>query len=108
MLVGAAIALGAFVLAQAQIFEPEAAPPTGATEAGDAVRGAVVFEETCASCHGSGGVGGSPGPRLVGSNLEADLIAATIEQGVGVMPPALVSGQAEADVVAFVVSIAAQ
>lgn len=94
-----------FVLAQAHVFEPQATS-AGTTEEGDAVRGAVVFEQTCAGCHGTGGVGGSPGPRLVSSGLVADQVTTTIDAGVGVMPPALVSGQEEADVVAYVVSIA--
>jgi mono/diheme cytochrome c family protein len=65
----------------------------------------VLFESTCASCHGPGGEGGSPGPRLVDSGLDAAAIATTIEQGRGVMPPALVSGQDRGDVVAYVLSI---
>jgi hypothetical protein len=45
------------------------------------------------------------GPRLSGSELDATTIASTIEQGAGVMPPALVTGAEEADVVAYVLSI---
>jgi mono/diheme cytochrome c family protein len=93
LVVGALIALGVFVLAKAQIFEPSASSGDPSAS-GDADRGAVVFERACAACHGTGGEGGS-GPRLVGSGLDRD-----------VMPGGLVTGQDEADVVAYVVSIA--
>ena len=105
VLVGAAIALGTFALAKAQVFEPSAAAD-GPAAAGDAERGAVVFEQECAACHGTGGAGGS-GPALQGTGLGAAHVTERVRQGGGVMPPALVSGQDEADVVAYVVSIAA-
>ncbi|MGH3134605.1 MAG: c-type cytochrome [Gaiellaceae bacterium] len=105
VVVGAAVVVVTFVLAQAQVFEPDA--PAGTTGPGNAERGALVFEESCSGCHGSGGVGGSPGPRLVGSGLDAAEVAAVIEQGAGVMPAGLVSGQDRDDVAAYVASIAA-
>jgi mono/diheme cytochrome c family protein len=104
LLVGAAIVVGVFVLAKAQIFEPSAS--TGGTvTAGDAARGEVLFENMCAGCHGPGGEGGT-GPRLEGSGLTADEVTERIRKGAGVMPAGLVTGQDEADVVAYVVSIA--
>jgi quinol---cytochrome-c reductase cytochrome c subunit len=103
VLVGAAIVIAVFVLAQSPIFEPDS--PATPTTAGDVSRGRVVFERECAGCHGDGGEGGTPGPRLVDAGLAAEDVAATIEQGSGVMPPALVSGQDEADVVAYVVAV---
>ena len=102
VLVAAAVAVGTFALARAQIFEPSAAGDT--TTAGDATRGATVFEQKCASCHGSGGEGGS-GPALRGTGLDATTVTERVRQGAGVMPPGLVSGRDEADVVAYVVSI---
>jgi mono/diheme cytochrome c family protein len=104
LVVGATIVTATFVLAQFAVFEPSAATDAGVA-GGDSARGRVVFEGTCASCHGAGGVGGSPGPRLVGSGLDAAEIASTIDQGRGVMPPALVTGQERADVVAYIVAI---
>jgi mono/diheme cytochrome c family protein len=104
--VGGAVVAGAFALAQAQVFEPSASSAGSAT-GGDVYRGELVFERECSGCHGIGGVGGSPGPRLVDTGLDAADIATAVEQGRGVMPPALVSGQDQADVVAYVVSIAA-
>ena len=104
ILVGAAVAAGTFVLAQAQVFTPSA--PAGDTvSGGDIYRGEIVFERECASCHGTGGAGGGVGPRLQGSGLDTATVMATVQQGSGVMPPGLVSGQDEADVVAYVVSI---
>ena len=104
LLVGAVVAGATFVLAQMAVFEPSA-PPAATLAGGDVYRGQVVFERACASCHGPGGEGGSPGPSLVDTGLDAAEVAATIEQGRGVMPPALVSGQEQADVIAYVVGI---
>jgi mono/diheme cytochrome c family protein len=102
ILVGAAIVVATFVLARAQIFEPEA--PSAVPVQGDAANGAVVFESNCSSCHGEGGAGGV-GPRLVDSGLDASRVAAVVEQGRGVMPAGIVSGQDRADVAAYVASI---
>jgi mono/diheme cytochrome c family protein len=101
-LVGAAVAVGTFALAQAQVFEPSAAPTPAV--AGDAVRGKVVFGRECAKCHGQQAEGGV-GPRLAGAGLDAATVTAAVEQGRGIMPAGLVSGQEEADVVAYVVSV---
>ena len=106
ILVGGAVVAGVFALAQAQVFEPSASSAASAT-GGDVYRGELVFERECAGCHGAGGEGGDPGPRLVSSGLDAAAVATAVEQGRGVMPPALVSGQDQADVVAYVVSVAA-
>jgi mono/diheme cytochrome c family protein len=104
ILVGGAIVVCTFALAQAQIFAPSA--PTGATTTGgDVYRGETVFQRECAGCHGSGGSGGGVGPRLVGAGIDAATATAIVEQGSGVMPAGLVSGRDEADVVAYVVSI---
>jgi mono/diheme cytochrome c family protein len=104
LVVGAVVVAATFVIAQLAVFEPSASIDAGVV-GGDFDRGEVVFERACATCHGSGGEGGSPGPRLVDRGLDAAEVATTIEQGRGVMPPALVSGGDQADVVAFVVAI---
>lgn len=105
ILVGAVVVVFAFVLAQARVFEPEA--PSGEPAAGDETRGALVFEQNCAVCHGEGGVGGDPGPRLVGSGLTAAEVAVVVAQGTGVMPAAIVFGDDRDDVSAYVASVAA-
>jgi cytochrome c551 len=104
VLAGTAVVVVVFVLAQARPFEPEA--PSGAPVAGDAARGELVFGEHCASCHGPGGVGGGPGPRLIDSGLDATAVAAVVAQGRGVMPAGIVSGSDRDDVAAYVASIA--
>jgi mono/diheme cytochrome c family protein len=102
-LVGALVVVGVFALAKARIFEPSAGKAAGG---GDPHAGQVVFEGKCAGCHGTGGQGGTPGPRLIGAKLTASDVTQRVEQGGGVMPAGLVSGKDEADVVAYVVSIA--
>ena len=104
ILVGGAVVAGTFALAQAQVFEPSA-PAVATVSGGDIYRGEIVFERECASCHGTGGAGGGVGPRLQGSGLDAAAVRAAVQQGRGVMPAALVSGEDEADVVAYVVSL---
>jgi len=105
ILVGAAVAVGTFALAQTPMFEPKA-PAAGAVGAGgDVYRGETVFQRECASCHGSGGEGGSVGPRLVATEIDATTVTAAVREGRSVMPARLVSGRDEADVVAYVVSI---
>ena len=102
LLVGAVIVVAVFAFARARVFEPSVAKSAGP---GDPYAGQLGFESTCASCHGIGGKGGTPGPRLIGSRLTASQVSAQIDQGGGVMPARLVSGTDEANVVAYVVSI---
>ncbi len=104
LVVGALVVLATFVLAQFAVFEPSVSSDA-AVAGGDFYRGQVVFERDCASCHGSEGEGGSPGPRLIDTGLDAAAVASVVEQGRGVMPPALVSGGDQTDVVAYVVAI---
>jgi ubiquinol-cytochrome c reductase cytochrome c subunit len=103
LVVGGAIAAATFVLAETHPFSPSTTPTS--TTVGDAARGAAIFESTCSGCHGPQGSGGGVGPTLAGAGLDAGTVSATVEQGRGAMPAGLVSGQDEADVVAYVVSI---
>jgi mono/diheme cytochrome c family protein len=102
---GAVVAAAVFLLAQWPIFEPSASSTPGGELLTGADRGAVLFVEECAGCHGRSGTGGT-GPPLAESGLDADEIAAAIEQGPGTMPPGIVTGQNQEDVVAYVESIA--
>ena len=104
ILVGAAVVVMTFALAQAQVFKPST-PAAVAVTGGDVYRGETVFQRNCSSCHGSAGEGGGVGPRLAGAQVEAATVTTAVEQGRGVMPAGLVSGRDEADVVAYVVSI---
>jgi mono/diheme cytochrome c family protein len=51
---------------------------SGRSYAGDATRGALVFETNCATCHGAGGRAGGVGPSLI-SEYERQNLARTIE-----------------------------
>lgn len=101
LVIGGAVVVGTFALAQAQVFEPSA---PAAQASGDVSRGETVFEANCASCHGEGGVGGV-GPALFETGLDATEVATAVQQGRGIMPAGIVSGQDQADAVAYVVSI---
>lgn len=103
LLAGAAVTLGVFGLSEWHVFQPgpSDAAPTPVVADGDADAGRQVWVESCASCHGADAEGGI-GPGFVGNtNLSDGDIAAVIQSGRGVMPAGLVSGQAEADVVAY-------
>jgi mono/diheme cytochrome c family protein len=97
-----------FVLAQLHPAKDEA-PAAAASEptgpGGGAANGAQLFAENCASCHGERGTGGGVGPTLAGSEISIDEARATIENGSGVMPADLVSGQDLEDVLAFLETI---
>jgi cytochrome c551 len=100
--VGGAIIVVTFALAQAQVFAPSA--PAGDAVEADAERGEAVFQRECAGCHGDEAEGGV-GPALFETGLDATEVSTAVQQGRGVMPAGLVSGQELADVVAYVVSI---
>jgi mono/diheme cytochrome c family protein len=104
ILIGGAVAVGTFALAQAQVFAPSA-PAGGAAAAGDSSLGEAVFQRECAGCHGDGGKGGGVGPTLLETGLDAGEVSAVVQQGRGVMPAGIVTGQEQADVVAYVVSV---
>ena len=103
LVVGGAVVAATFALAQAQVFAPEV-PAGDATSGGDVARGETIFERECTGCHGDGGEGGA-GPRLAETGLDATEVTEAVTQGRGVMPAGIVTGQEQADVVAYVVSI---
>ena len=102
ILVGGAIVVATFALARAEIFAPSA--PAISSANGDVDRGETIFQRECAGCHGDQAEGGV-GPALRGSGLDAATVATAVQQGRGVMPAGIVSGQEQADVVVYVVSI---
>ena len=103
ILVGGAVVAVTFALAEAHVFSPSAARVS--STAGDVARGATIFGGTCSGCHGMAGRGGGVGPRLARAGLDTATVTAAVQQGRGVMPAGLVSGQEQADVVAYDVSI---
>ena len=80
-------------------------PSGGGVVLGDVYRGQLQFGQNCAGCHGAGGKGGGIGPKLVGDRITIEAVKAKIEAGGGTMPPAIVKGQAERDVLAFVATL---
>ena len=99
---GAIVVVAVLLLAQWPIFEPSSESPVLLE---GAARGAVLFGEQCAGCHGRGGTGGT-GPILADSGVDEDEVVAAIEQGPGIMPAGIVTGQNQEDVVEYILSIA--
>jgi mono/diheme cytochrome c family protein len=94
-----------FALSKLALAKPDAPSAAGNVELGDQYRGETVFIESCSGCHGDGGVGGSAGPRLAGERITIAQAKAQIDNGGGAMPAGLVSGQDEADVLAYLATI---
>ena len=67
----------------------------------------MIFKETCGGCHGLQAEGGV-GPRLAGAQITLAAAKTQIDNGGGIMPAALVSGQRESDVLAYLESIFAK
>jgi cytochrome c551 len=97
----------AFALAKLHLAKPGTSAVSGPVYLGDARRGAAIFSQTCASCHGQNGTGGI-GPRLAGATITLPAAKAQIDHGGGSMPAALVTGQQEQDVLAYLGSIFAK
>jgi cytochrome c551 len=104
LLVG--VTVGVYLLAELHLAKDEAASaPAGVVVAGNAARGETLFAENCASCHGDAGAGGGVGPTLAGSGVAPEDAQATIENGSGIMPADLVSGQDLSDVLTYIETI---
>jgi mono/diheme cytochrome c family protein len=98
-----AVSGSAFGLAKLHLAKP-GLPKSGSIRLGDAYRGETIFSTTCAACHGKTGEGGI-GPKLVGTGLSLAAVKAQIDNGGGAMPPNLVTGAREADVLAYLSTI---
>jgi mono/diheme cytochrome c family protein len=98
------------VFALAELHPARPAPPKAPATVtlGDQGRGAALFSERCAACHGADGVGGGIGPRLAGNPITLRNAVVRIESGGGAMPPGLVKGQQERDVLAYLATILAK
>jgi cytochrome c550 len=95
----------AFTLAKLHLAKPEqsAAP----VKLGDSSRGQVIFRQSCSGCHGMKAEGGV-GPPLAGARLTIAAAKAQIDNGGGVMPARLVTGEREDDVLAYLATIVAK
>jgi mono/diheme cytochrome c family protein len=93
----------AFTLAKLHLAKPsESEGPPAAL--GNAQRGEVVFRQTCSACHGKHAEGGV-GPRLAGAHITIEAAKTQIDNGGSVMPPKLVTGERENDVLAYLAKI---
>ena len=98
-----AVSASAFTLAKLHLAKP-GLPKSGSIKLGDAYRGQTVFSMTCAACHGNAAQGGV-GPKLAGAQISLAVAKAQIDNGGGSMPPKLVQGGQEADVLAYLATI---
>lgn len=96
----------AFTLAKLHLAKP-AASAGGPAKLGDPKRGQVIFKETCGGCHGTNAEGGI-GPRLAGAQITVDAAKIQIDDGGGIMPAHLVTGQREDDVLGYLATIVAK
>jgi mono/diheme cytochrome c family protein len=97
----------AFTLAKLSLAKPGVPKAAaGSVKLGDPYRGQVVFTQSCSACHGATGQGGV-GPKLDGDPISVGAAKAQIDSGGGAMPPALVSGRQEADVLAYLTTLLA-
>ena len=103
----AGVAGGVYALAEWHPAKPGSAPG-GPIATGDAERGAAIFADTCASCHGEHGRNARVGPDLAGNSVSSEDARAQIQNGGGAMPADLVRGQALADVLAYLETILAR
>jgi mono/diheme cytochrome c family protein len=100
------VSAAVFALAKLALAEPSAPMAASNIVLGDVYRGQVVYTQTCAGCHGETGEGGV-GPRLAGTPISLAAAKAQIDAGGGTMPPQLVSGRQEEDVLAYLAMILA-
>jgi mono/diheme cytochrome c family protein len=97
----------AFTLAKLSLAEPGVPKVVaGNVKLGDPYRGQVVYSQNCSACHGATGQGGV-GPKLDGDPISIAAAQAQIVSGGGAMPPRLVSGRQEADVLAYLTTLLA-
>jgi mono/diheme cytochrome c family protein len=95
----------AFGLAKLHLAKPGLPKTSGTVRLGDSYRGETVFTRHCAACHGQGGVGGKIGKKLLGDPITLRTALARIQAGGAVMPPGLVKGQDERDLLAYLTTI---
>ena len=95
----------AFTLAKLHLAKP-GLPKSGSVKLGDFYRGETVFSMACSSCHGDKAQGGI-GPKLAGATISLAAAKAQIDNGSGAMPPNLVQGREEEDVLAYLSTIMA-
>jgi mono/diheme cytochrome c family protein len=101
------VSAAVFAFAQWHPAKQESRSQTTIALLGDPVRGEQLFAQHCQTCHGESGSGGGVGPRLADNEVSIDDARSTIENGSGVMPAGLVTGQDLEDVLAYLETILA-
>lgn len=101
------VSAAVFALAKWHPAKRESQTSTVVSVVTDAFRGEQLFAENCATCHGEAGEGGGVGPTLAGNSVPLDEARSTIENGSGVMPAGLMTGQDLEDVLAYLETILA-
>lgn len=97
------VSASAFTLAKLHLAKP-GLPKSGTVKLGDLYRGETVFSTACSSCHGDDAEGGI-GPGLAGAHISLAAAKAQIDNGGVTMPPKLVQGREEEDVLAYLSTI---
>jgi mono/diheme cytochrome c family protein len=97
------VSTSAFTLAKLHLAKP-GLPKSGSVKLGDLYRGETVFSTSCSSCHGDSAQGGI-GPKLAGAHISLAAAKAQIDNGGATMPPKLVQGRQEEDVLAYLSTI---
>jgi mono/diheme cytochrome c family protein len=107
LLVFVVVVAGVFTLAELHLARPGLPKAVAGQNVvlGDFYNGQTLFGQKCAACHGTDGKGGPVGPKLVGLPIALAVAKAQIDAGGGAMPPGLVTGRREADVLAFLATI---
>jgi cytochrome c550 len=105
LLLFVAVSATAFTLAKLHLAKPKQS--TAPVTLGDSSHGLVIFRQSCSGCHGMKAEGGV-GPALAGAKITIEAARAQIENGGGIMPARLVSGQREDDVLAYLATILAK
>jgi mono/diheme cytochrome c family protein len=98
------VVVSATVFTLAKLHPASPATASGPVKLGDVARGRAVYLQKCAPCHGQQAEG-KVGPRLAGASITAEQARAQIDDGGGIMPARLVTGGAEADVLAYLKTI---
>jgi mono/diheme cytochrome c family protein len=101
------VSAAVFTLAHLHLAKPGVPVAAAGTKIalGDSYRGSIAFDQTCKACHGEGGKGGGIGPRLIGDSISLAAVKQQIDAGSGTMPPALVKGSTERDVLAYLATV---
>ena len=96
-----------FTFAQLHLARPGVPSAAAGTKIalGDSYRGSIAFDQTCKACHGEGGKGGGIGPRLIGDRISLAAVKQQIDAGGGTMPPGLVKGSTERDILAYLATV---